>query len=827
MTGGTKGTFSGSGSSYTLVVTPVGSDSVTVTVAANAAEDGAGNTGPASAASATAAWDATAPTLDIGGVPSEVIAEVDFTASFDFSEAVTGFAASDVTVTGGAKGAFAGSDSSYTLVVTPAGTGDVTVEVAANAAVDGAGNTGPASAVSATALKDTTAPTVEIVVPSEVGSADFTAGFEFSEAVTGFAAFDVTVTGGAKGAFAGSDSSYTLVVTPAGTVDVTVEVAANAAEDGAGNTGPASAVSATALNPALVTVVPDTLSMGESATGEYQVGLSRAPSSGTVTVTVTSGDSTAVAVSSEGGWVGSTALEFTAVQWRPRTVQVLARPDEDAVSETVTIGHTVTSTTDANYSNLTAPPAVVEVADDDSAAVIVSPREVSVGEGRTNGYFVSLAAEPVDSVTVTITSPDPAVTVAVGSDGVHASSAVLNFSADDYSTARYVTVRAVEDSDGDDETVTLSHVASGSSLDYDGVTVPDVVVNVSDTTVPTLEIGVPSGINSTAAFTASFEFSEAVTGFAVGDVTVTGGTKGTFSGSGSSYTLVVTPAGSADVTVEVAADAAKDGGDNPAPASAVSATAVWDVTAPTVEIVVRSEVIVGVAFTAGFEFSEAVTGVRRVRRDGDGWHEGRVRGERFELHPGGDAGGDGGRDGGGGGERGGGRRGQHGPGVGGERDGGVGHDRSDGGYRSAVRDQLDGRLHGEFRFFGGGDGVRRVRRDGDGWRERDVFGERLELHPGGDADGDGERDGGGGGERGGGRRGQHGPGVGGERDGAEGHDRSDGGDRSAVRDQLGGRLHGGFRVFGGGDGVRRVRRDGDGWREGRVSRGATRATPWW
>ena len=302
-------------------------------------------------------------------------------------------------------------------MVTPAGSSEVTVTVtvAANAAEDGAGNTGPASAVSATAAWDTTAPTLEIGgVPLEViAGVDFTASFEFSEAVTGFDASDVTVTGGAKGAFSGSDSSYTLVVTPAGTGDVTVEVAANAAVDGANNPAPASAVSATALNPALVTVVPDALSMGESATGEYQVGLSRVPSSGTVTVTVTSGDSMAVAVSHEGGWAGSTALEFTAVHWRQR-VQVLARSDEDAVSETVTIGHTVTSTADADYSNLTAPPAVVEVADDDSAAVIVSPREVSVGEGQTNGYFVSLAAEPVDSVTVTITSPDPAVTVAVG-----------------------------------------------------------------------------------------------------------------------------------------------------------------------------------------------------------------------------------------------------------------------------------------------------------------------------------------------------------------------------------------------------------------------------
>ena len=45
----------------------------------------------------------------------------------------------------------------------------------------------------------------------------------------------------------------------------------------------------------------------------------------------------------------------------------------------------------------------------------------------------------------------------------------------------------------------------------------------------------PSAINSTDAFTATFTFSEEVTEFVTGDVTLTGGSKGTFSGSGKSY----------------------------------------------------------------------------------------------------------------------------------------------------------------------------------------------------------------------------------------------------------------------------------------------------
>ena len=514
-----------------------------------------------------------------------------------------------MTVTGGAKGVFRGSDGDlgYTLEVTPAGTTDVTVEVAANAAADGAGNAGPASAATATAAWDAAAPTLEIGMPSMVSAGfDFAASFEFSEAVTGFDADDVTVMGGTKGTFSGADgdSIYTLVVTPVGTGDVTVAVAADAAVDRAKNSGPASEVRATVLNPVRVTVVPDTLRVTENAVGEYRVGLSRVPSSGTVTVTVTSGDPTVVAVLDR-GWAASRVLEFTPSEWRPQTVQVLARGDEDSIGETVTMEHTVTSTTDARYRDVAASFAVVEVADD-AAAIIVSDTEIPVDEGRTAGYYVSLSAEPVAPVAVTVASLDSAVTVAVG-DGAHASTAVLQFTSTNYSIRQYVAVRAAEDSDRDDETVTLTHVASGSSLDYDGVTGPDVVVKVTDVASPTLEIGVPSGINSAADFTASFEFPEAVTGFTADDVTVTAGTKGAFEGTGSSYTLEVTPSGTSDVTVEVTAEAAVDGAGKAGPASAVRATAAWDTAAPTLEIGVPPE-IGSADFTVSFAFSEPVTG---------------------------------------------------------------------------------------------------------------------------------------------------------------------------------------------------------------------------
>lgn len=88
------------------------------------------------------------------------------TYTFTFSEAVTGFDATDVTVINGAKGAFtAVSGLIYTLVVTPTAgfTGNVTVDVAAAAAIDAASNPSTAATQSVQAV-DMIAPTNQDIV---------------------------------------------------------------------------------------------------------------------------------------------------------------------------------------------------------------------------------------------------------------------------------------------------------------------------------------------------------------------------------------------------------------------------------------------------------------------------------------------------------------------------------------------------------------------------------------------------------------------------------------------------------------------------------------
>jgi hypothetical protein len=96
---------------------------------------------PGSVASQAYVLDTTAPTVSITDDTSgSATGAVTYT--FTFSEAVTGFDATDVVLSAGSKGTFTTVNSSqYTLAITPpSGNGTLTVDVAAGAATDTAGN---------------------------------------------------------------------------------------------------------------------------------------------------------------------------------------------------------------------------------------------------------------------------------------------------------------------------------------------------------------------------------------------------------------------------------------------------------------------------------------------------------------------------------------------------------------------------------------------------------------------------------------------------------------------------------------------------------------
>ncbi len=82
-----------------------------------------------------------------------------------FSAAVTGFVASDVTVSNGSVSGFSGSGTTYTFTVTATADGTVAVDVAAAVATDGNGR-GNTAATTLTRVVDRAAPSITLTTPA-------------------------------------------------------------------------------------------------------------------------------------------------------------------------------------------------------------------------------------------------------------------------------------------------------------------------------------------------------------------------------------------------------------------------------------------------------------------------------------------------------------------------------------------------------------------------------------------------------------------------------------------------------------------------------------
>ncbi len=344
--------------------------------------------------------DTTAPTVEITGVPDRISGTGDLTATFTFSEDVTGFATDDVTVTGGTKGAFTATSATvYTLAVTPAGGSNVVVTVAEDSATDGT-NTGPASAETATAVWTALVFSSAAVTVVEEASATYTVAL--SSQPDG----NVTVTvGGASGEvtfdtdddMAGTQTTALTFSTTNWSTARTVTVLAAADNDTANDSATLTHTAAgggydSVTGDVAVTVTdndtpglvldPTALTVAEGGSGTYTVALATQPT-GTVTVTV-AGASGEVTVDTDTGTPNNqSTLTFTDSTWSTaRTVTVSAGEDNDTADDSATLTH---SATGGGYGSVTGSVAVT--VDDDDAAAPVPPAAptglaATAGDGR-------------------------------------------------------------------------------------------------------------------------------------------------------------------------------------------------------------------------------------------------------------------------------------------------------------------------------------------------------------------------------------------------------------------------------------------------------------
>ena len=243
---GVGGIVGSSGTDFTAKITLPANAAGTVNLSmkADAVEDTGEHEGPSSATeTGTISFDTRVPTVSFTEPEGTQVANT-FDVPITISKSVTGFVASDITVTttrtsgsGDATVSLSGSGTSYTATVTSptAAKGTITLEVAKDAVTDGT-RTGPASKATSSAMSfDTTVATVSFTEPAGTQVANtFDVPITISKSVTGFAASDITVTttrtsgsGDATVSLSGSGTSYTATVTSPTTAKgtITLEVA--------------------------------------------------------------------------------------------------------------------------------------------------------------------------------------------------------------------------------------------------------------------------------------------------------------------------------------------------------------------------------------------------------------------------------------------------------------------------------------------------------------------------------------------------------------------------------------------------------------------------
>src|SRR4029077_20136507 len=422
-----------------------------------------------------------------------------------FSEAVTGFGNGDVTVVGGTLSTLTSSDgvtwtATFTATDDLDGTGSATVTGLYTDVVLNVGATGATDSVDI----DTTNPTATVnIADTALSDTDPSSlvTITFSEAVTGFGNGDVTVVGGTLSTLTSSDgvtwtATFTATDDLDGTGSATVTGLYTDVVLNVGATGATDSVDIDTTNPTATVNIADTA-------------LSDTDPSSLVTITFSeavtgfgNGDVTVV------GGTLSTLTSSDGVTW---TATFTATDDLDGTgSATVTGLYTdvvlnvgATGATDSVDIDTTNPTATVNIADtalsdtDPSSLVTITFSEAVTGFGNGDVTVVG-------GTLSTLTS----------SDGV---TWTATFTAtDDLDGTGSVTVTGLYT----DVVLNVGATGATDSVDID-TTNPTATVNIADTALSDTD---PSSL-------VTITFSEAVTGFGNGDVTVVGGTLSTLTSS--------------------------------------------------------------------------------------------------------------------------------------------------------------------------------------------------------------------------------------------------------------------------------------------------------
>jgi hypothetical protein len=172
------------GSSWTLNITPAADGEVKIDVPVGAVKNGNDQVNPESS-SLSVVYDGTVPTVDITSSTASPTSAAKVVVSIKFSETVTDFDASDVSVVNGVASNFVSNNDGmlWTVDVMPSSNGDVTVSVSAGVAKDLAGNSNTAGSFTFK-YDDAVAPSISTLSVANITAISAVASFSCNKAGT-------------------------------------------------------------------------------------------------------------------------------------------------------------------------------------------------------------------------------------------------------------------------------------------------------------------------------------------------------------------------------------------------------------------------------------------------------------------------------------------------------------------------------------------------------------------------------------------------------------------------------------------------------------------
>ncbi|WP_192559450.1 Ig-like domain-containing protein [Pseudomonas allokribbensis] len=491
--------------------------------------DLAGNAGSGTTDSNNYAVDSQRPTATIVMSDSSLRPGETSLVTITFSEAVTGFDNSDLSVANGTLSNVSSSDGgiTWTATFTPnIGVTDLTNLIVLNntGITDLAGNTGTGTTSSANYQVQTLVPTATIVVADTSLKAGETSlvTITFSEAVSGFDNSDLTIANGTLSNVSSSDGgiTWTATFTPTANIsDATNLITLNNAgvanlsgNSGIGNTDSNNFAIDTALPTATIVVADNRLGIGETTT--VTITFSEAVSGFDLSDISVANGALSNLTSSDGG-VTWTATFTPTAGVNDATNLILI--DTAGVQDLA--GNLGASIAISNNYILDATRPTVNI-------VVANPH-LGIGQSTTVTFTFSEAVSNFDLSDLSVTNGD--LSNLTSSDGGKTWTATFTPTANVTDPSNFIALDTSNVTDLAGNVGSTVSVSNNYALDSERPTATVVVAN------PNLGVGQTSQVIIT--------FNEAVTGFDLSDLSVANGTLSNLSSSdgGKTWTATLTP----------------------------------------------------------------------------------------------------------------------------------------------------------------------------------------------------------------------------------------------------------------------------------------------